>query len=457
MADAAPRPAFAEFLSRDLSSLKSGMGRMAGTLVAASLMLALLAGLAGLQLHAEEQTRQAFFKRFDTRAENGARFFDALLGQREMTPDSVGTSVIGRTYLGTLSPVGGSEALLVDGAGMVVSSGEKGLGQRLEALHPVAARELSDRSSGIVTEKGTELYFVEEPLRDQPWSLLLLAPTSEIVELSYPWLAWLLLTAFAGVAGVTLTLLHRSRGARADLDESVTERTLQLEESNKELEAFAYSVSHDLRAPLRGIDGFSQVLADELKDDLSPEGQRYLYRIRFNAQRMQELIDDLLRFSRLSRQELRHEKVDVNRIVVELRHLMDADPNGARCDWHVEDLPACQGDPGLIRQVFSNLFDNARKYAGNRDQPKIEVGALSLDEEHQRVTYFVRDNGVGFDMAYADKLFGVFQRLHRAEEYEGTGVGLATVQRIVRRHEGRVWAESAPDEGATFYLTLEKG
>ena len=458
MADAARRPAFAEFFAQDLSSLRGRWRRGLKTFTAATLMVSLLAGLAALQLHAQDRTNQAFLDRFDMRAESAGRFVDAFLAQHGMNPESLEASVIGSTYLETLSPIPGTEAFLIDSSGEVVASGDHGSGHRLDSLYPNVTRELKERRSGRVVEGGTELYFAAASLRNEPWKLILLAPTDRILEpLQHPWIAWLLLLAFATVAGVTLTLLHRSVVDRADLDERVAQRTTQLEEANKELEAFAYSVSHDLRAPLRGIDGFSQVLADELGDKLSAEADRYLYRIRFNAQRMQELIDDLLRFSRLSRQELRRERVDANRLVDELRHLMDADPNAVRCEWDLADLPACNGDPGLVRQVFSNLLDNARKYAGSRDLPTIEVGGAYSQHDPTRVTYFVRDNGVGFDMAYADKLFGVFQRLHRAEEYEGTGVGLATVQRIIRRHGGRVWAESAAGRGATFYFTLERG
>lgn len=457
MADAAPRPVFAEFRTRDLLG-GSKWNRTWRTSAVAFVMLSLLGGLTGLQLHVQDRTDQALFDRFDVRVESAARFIDEVVSREELSAASVPTSVAGGPYLASLLPIQGTEAFIVDASGAVLASSEAPPDNQLGASHPSVARELTEQGSGIVSEDGAELYFASASLTHRPWTLVLVAPSDRILEpLRHPWIAWLLMLAFAVVAGSTLTLLHRSSRDRADLDESVVERTMQLEEANKELEAFAYSVSHDLRAPLRGIDGFSQVLADELEGRLTPEADRYLYRIRFNAQRMQELIDDLLRFSRLSRQELRHERIDPNRIVHDLRHLMEADPKAVRCQWKVADLPACHGDPGLVRQVFSNLLDNARKYSAAREVPTIEIGASQTNADPNSITYYVRDNGVGFDMAYADKLFGVFQRLHRAEEYEGTGVGLATVQRIVRRQGGQVWAESAPDSGATFYFTLEKG
>lgn len=243
-----------------------------------------------------------------------------------------------------------------------------------------------------------------------------------------------------------------------ELEERVRRRTAQLEATNKELEAFAYSVSHDLRAPLRAMDGFARILLAEGGDEYSERAQRYLRRIRHNAQQMDELIHDLLAFSRLNRQELRKKEVQPEYLVAEALEDLEAERQDRTVEIAVGELPPVQADPALLRAVFSNLLSNALKYTRTRDTARIEVGAMGQNGhgEADSPIFYVRDNGVGFDMKYVDKLFGVFQRLHRAEEYEGTGVGLATVQRIVRRHGGRVWAEGTESKGATFYFTLEE-
>jgi PAS domain S-box-containing protein len=244
------------------------------------------------------------------------------------------------------------------------------------------------------------------------------------------------------------------RELNAELEERVARRTAELEASNRELEAFSYSVSHDLRAPLRAVDGFSQAVLEDFGPALPAEGRRQLQVIRQSAQRMGGLIDDLLAFSRLGRQPVGKRAVEPASLVGAVLETLDAQREGRRVEVIVGGLPVCQGDPALLKQVWINLLSNALKYTRKRDQAVIEVGCRRQTEEN---VYFVRDNGAGFDMRYADKLFGVFQRLHRAEDYEGTGVGLAIVQRIVHRHGGRIWAEAAPDHGATFYFTLEEG
>ncbi|QXD16330.1 PAS domain S-box protein [Rhodocaloribacter litoris] len=235
------------------------------------------------------------------------------------------------------------------------------------------------------------------------------------------------------------------------LEQRVRERTAQLEATNRELESFTYSVSHDLRAPLRSMDGFSRVLLERYREALPEEARRYLERIRANATRMGQLIDDLLRFSRLGRQPLERRRVDPASLVRDVWHELRPLAGDRNVVFRVGHLPPCQADPRLLRQVFANLLENALKFTRNREAAHIEVGAGLRDGTP---VYYVRDNGAGFDMTYASKLFGVFQRLHRQEEYEGTGVGLAIVQRIVHRHGGHVWAEAAPDQGATFYFTL---
>ncbi len=237
----------------------------------------------------------------------------------------------------------------------------------------------------------------------------------------------------------------------AELEARVAERTAQLEVSNKELEAFSYSVSHDLRAPLRAMDGFSRILQDEYAPDLPDEAQRYLKLVRDNAQQMGNLIDHLLAFSRLGRREIQKEWVNPAQLVQEVLDELTAAQPERDIEVTIGDLPLCQADPALLRQVFANLLDNALKYTKTRNHAIIDIGYSNQDGD---TVFFVKDNGVGFDMQYANKLFGVFQRLHRAEEYEGNGVGLATVQRIIHRHGGRIWAESAVDKGAVFYFTL---
>jgi PAS domain S-box-containing protein len=239
----------------------------------------------------------------------------------------------------------------------------------------------------------------------------------------------------------------------AELEERVQERTAQLEAANHELEAFSYSVSHDLRAPLRAIHGFSRILIEQHSPQLSSDARHYLEVVRDNALQMGELIDDLLTFSRLSRQPLQKHAIAPAGLVAQALHDLSSEIE-PRIEIAVRDLPSCQGDPALLKQVYVNLLSNAIKYSGRREQARIEVGALPRADGHAAV-YYVRDNGVGFDMRYVHKLFGVFQRLHHAGDYPGTGIGLATVQRIIHRHGGRVWAESELDRGAAFYFTLE--
>jgi PAS domain S-box-containing protein len=237
-----------------------------------------------------------------------------------------------------------------------------------------------------------------------------------------------------------------------DLEERVERRTADLEAANKELEAFSYSVSHDLRAPLRAVDGFSQAVLEDYGAKLPEEGRRYLQTIREGAQRMGVLIDDLLTFSRLSRLPLHKQAVNMSRMVRQTFEELSPEKQGRKVDMNIGELATVHGDPALLKQVWVNLLSNALKYTRKRETAVIGIGC-----KHQNGAdvYFVSDNGTGFDMQYAHKLFGVFQRLHRADEFEGTGVGLAIVQRVVHRHGGRVWAEAEVDRGATFYFTLE--
>ena len=222
---------------------------------------------------------------------------------------------------------------------------------------------------------------------------------------------------------------------------------------NQELEAFSYSVSHDLRAPLRHIHGYVEMLRAATDGQLSDKALRYLRTIGDASLEMAELIDDLLAFSRVGRAEINGTSLDLNELVQDVIRGLEMAITGRSLVWQIAPQPAVIGDASLLKQVLTNLVDNALKYTRTRDPARIEIGCAG--EEAGRAVLFVRDNGVGFDMQYAHKLFGVFQRLHRPEEFEGTGIGLATVRRIVGRHGGRVWAEGTLNEGATFYLTLE--
>lgn len=235
------------------------------------------------------------------------------------------------------------------------------------------------------------------------------------------------------------------------LEQRVRERTAELELANKELEAFSYSISHDLRAPLRAINGFGRILWDALENQVPEDTLRLLVIIRENAQQMGRLIDDLLAFSRLGRQALSRSHVDPHELVNQVLEMLSPERAGRNIHLEIAELPVCQGDAALLKQVWTNLLSNAIKFTRGKDPAHITIGGWQASDE---LTYFVKDNGAGFDMRYADKLFGVFQRLHRAEEFEGTGVGLAIVQRIVRRHGGRAWAEGTPGKGATFYFSL---
>ncbi len=256
-----------------------------------------------------------------------------------------------------------------------------------------------------------------------------------------------------------LPVLERAlavRGLRlknAELEKQVGQRTAELEQLNKDLDAFCHSVSHDLQTPLRTISGFSEILRGHHGEALSPEAFRLVGLIQRGAAEMSQLINDLLGFSRLGRQAPAMRKVDLGRLCREVFEDLAGERRGRRVELRVQTLPRAQGDPALLRIVFANLLSNAIKYTRSRQPALIEVGAAGPAAGPGPV-YFVRDNGVGFDMQHAAKLFEVFQRLHHTHEFEGTGVGLATARRIIERHGGRIWAEAAPESGATFFFTL---
>ncbi len=251
-------------------------------------------------------------------------------------------------------------------------------------------------------------------------------------------------------------ITQRRRGEEEvrKLNQELGKRSTELEAINKELEAFAYSISHDLRAPLRHMSGFAELLQKNAASILDEKGRRYMTMILESSKRMGTLIDDLLAFSRIGRTETRMTSVSLGEVVKEVQSEAVDDTQGRNVTWRVGPLPTLRGDRSMLKLALMNLISNAVKFTRTRPQPEIEIGCT--DKEKPEVVVFIKDNGVGFDMKYVHKLFGVFQRLHRADEFEGTGIGLATVQRIVRRHGGEVWAEGAVDKGSTFYLSLPK-
>ncbi|HET9466882.1 MAG TPA: ATP-binding protein [Vicinamibacterales bacterium] len=280
--------------------------------------------------------------------------------------------------------------------------------------------------------------------------------------LTVPYYAVAIVVVFATMTWQIAGSLHRIDTQRveaqrqvqelnADLERRVADRTAELARVNSELEAFSYSVSHDLRAPLRHIDGFSQMLATRHAGTLDETGRRHIAIIREGAQNMGKMIDDLLSLARLDRKSLTRERTDLNAIVRKVAQDLQPEIGARHVEWSLEPLPAVDCDRGLITLVLTNLLSNAVKYTSKREVAKISVSARTTSEG---VVFAVSDNGAGFDQTYQDKLFGVFQRLHRADEFEGTGIGLATVRRIIHKHGGRIWAEAAVDRGATFFFTL---
>ena len=280
--------------------------------------------------------------------------------------------------------------------------------------------------------------------RDKNYSVRA-TPTGNRDELS------VLIESFNGMLSQIQVRDAALQQAHDELELRIAERTRGLSASNKELEAFAYSVSHDLRAPLRSIDGFSQALLEDYADKLDATAQEHLHRVRRAAQRMAALIDDMLNLSRVTRCELHREKLDLTAVARSIAaDLQEADP-GRRVEFVIESGLTAVGDPQLLRAAMENLLRNSWKYTSGHPTARIEFGRSKKKEKH---SFLVRDDGAGFDPRYADRLFGAFQRLHTAEEFPGTGIGLATVQRIIHRHGGEVWAEGAVEKGATFYFTL---
>jgi signal transduction histidine kinase len=243
------------------------------------------------------------------------------------------------------------------------------------------------------------------------------------------------------------------RNLNASLEKKVAERTALLEAANKELESFSYSVSHDLRAPLRHINGYLELLIKKNTAQLDDKGKHYIQSIYEASTQMGHLIDDLLNFSRTGRMEMKPDNIDMNRVVKDAMTILESETAERKIDWKLNPLPTVHADYSMMRQVWVNLIGNAIKYSKKREVATIEIG---VKNEAHEIVFFIRDNGAGFDMRYSQKLFGVFQRLHSNEEFEGTGIGLANVGQVVKRHKGRVWAEGEVDKGATFYFSLPK-
>lgn len=275
---------------------------------------------------------------------------------------------------------------------------------------------------------------------------------NELGSLSESYFRLLILIVFVVIIALLAERIEKVRKLH-DLNQKMEKKAEELKEANEELEAFAYSVSHDLRVPLRAIDGFSRILVEDYEGTLDKEGVRLLNIVRDNTAKMGHLIDDILLLSRAGRQEMKESEIDIKDLAKNVWEELRTDWEGRGVELKLEEMPKTRGDRALLTQVFQNLLSNSIKFSREKNPALIEVGAQEGEDE---IIYYVRDNGAGFDMKYVEKLFGLFQRLHSPEEFEGTGVGLSIVQRIVKRHGGRVWGEGELDKGASIYFTLPK-
>lgn len=272
-----------------------------------------------------------------------------------------------------------------------------------------------------------------------------------VIKAEY-YIGFLLLLLIIFMVALLTERIEKVRKLRR-LNDELKRETIKLEDANNELEAFAYSVSHDLRVPLRAIDGFSRIIIEDYEDKLDEEGIRLLNIVRENTKKMGRLIDDILLLSRAGRQEMQMQELDMTNLANNIYKDFNQDIKGRNIDFSADNLPNAMADRALLTQVFTNLIGNSIKFTENNDIATIKVGSSSDENDN---IYYVKDNGAGFDMKYYDKLFGLFQRLHSQDEFEGTGVGLSIVQRIISRHGGRVWGEGAVDEGATIFFSLPK-
>jgi signal transduction histidine kinase len=372
------------------------------------------------------------------------------------------------SYLVGALPDHTAHGLVLDGKGRIIGSSVPGIAIGKLPVKPLLA-VLNSSPAGVAVAGHYTVptgrfagarYVAAAPIGGSDWRVGITEPASTVYPAdvgSLRWLTWTVFVAFALAALGCLYLLRRSLDGAEALRRQikhVDEVNTELEATNSELNAFSYSVSHDLRAPLRAINGFSRIVLEDDENRLTATQERYLGLVRNSTQVMGTLIDDLLAFSRLSSQPLTRTNVNSAEIVAETEAELLAAHHGEPIEFITGTLPSVEADPQLLRQVFANLLGNAVKYTRGREQQRITVDSERHDGQ---LIFVVRDNGVGFDMRYQEKLFQVFQRLHRADDYEGTGVGLAIVQRIVTRHGGRTWADSTPDHGASFYFTLGKG
>jgi signal transduction histidine kinase len=363
-------------------------------------------------------------------------------------------------YLVGALPDKSAHGFVVDGTQQLIGASVSGVHVGQSIKNRPLLKALASNRGGYDAQTGGSRYLVAAPIKGSAWRVAISEPTSKLypaVVGSEWWVMWAVFAAFAVAALGGLYLLRRTVAGASQMAEqahAVESANVALRSANAELDAFSYSVSHDLRAPLRAIDGFSLIVVEEDDGELSDSQRRYLQLVRDNTQAMGHLIDDLLAFSRLANQPIQRRRVSTLELVEEAQTELLMGQNGRSVEFRNGELPVVDADPVQLRLVFVNLIENALKYSRDREPAQVSVDSEMRDGQQ---VFVVSDNGVGFDMRYSEKLFQVFQRLHRAEEYEGTGVGLAIVHRIITRHGGRVWAEGELGAGARFYFTLTKG